>query len=88
MPQYAFIVNYRAEAPQTPELIPINVRVSYVDTDTNSASEAMVPFNVPAGANAAQIQADAAVAVRAYGATHGFANLQQNAVIGPQLARG
>ncbi len=41
-----------------------------------------------ASANAAQIQAAAADAVRAYGATHGYANLLQNAVIGPQLARG
>lgn len=88
MPQYAFILTYGPESPDTPDVIPMRITVRFVDTDQNALSEHEVSFTVPAGSNASQIQSAAATAVRAIGPRHGYSNLGANAVIAPALTRG
>lgn len=88
MAQYAFILGYGPNSPETPDVIPMSAEVRYVDTVTNALAEFQIAFSVSPGSNATQIQTAAADAARTFGATKGFPDLGVNAVIGCALTRG
>jgi hypothetical protein len=88
MPQFAFVTAYGPESLDTPTLIPMRLTVRYLDTDQNTLAEFQVTYTVATNSTANQIMAAGVTAIKNFGATHGFADLGANSIIGPTIIRG